>query len=131
MEGFITDNRGWCEVDEEGNKSIKIESDSAEAGTQYQCVLIKRDDNYMKRLLTGQLELTAQVCQNLSKNKKDYNSKLSEQNINIEDFVHLLNTLGRFTGMLINSSSWRDQELHDYDKIELRTRLEKLLYHLK
>jgi len=131
MEGFLTDNRGWCEADEEGNKSITIESYSAEVGVQYQCVLIKRDDNYIKRLVTGSLQLQSEICQNLSKNKKDYDSILSEQGINIEDFVHLLNSLGRFTGMLINSSSWRDQQLHDYDKMELTERLNKLLTHLK
>lgn len=131
MEGFITDVRGWCKADEDGNKSIELLTDVADVNTQYQCILIKRDDIYMKRLTVGLLEITSTICQNLSKNKKEYDSKLSEQGINIEDFVHLLNSLGRFTGMLINSSSWRDQELHDYDKMELRSRLEKLMYHLK
>lgn len=106
-------------------------ADVFKEGKEYQLLVLERGDGYMKRLAECALSIEALVFQGpLSKNRPNYNSPLTQDGLNIE-IVHLLNSLGRFTGMLVNSSSWRDQELHDYDKMELRSRLEKLMQHLK
>jgi|GEM_PF-4900800 hypothetical protein len=130
-EKFITDVRGWCTIDEEGNKSVTLETDQLEAGQHYQCVCIKRDGKYIKRLMEGSLHLLTDVTNDaISNNKKDYDSQLNQDGINL-DFVHMLKSLGRFTGYFINSTSWDKQQLEDYDKMELTKRLEKVLFLLK
>lgn len=130
-EKFITDIRGYCEVDVEGNKRMVIETDKLDANQSYQVVCIKRDNAYIKRLTEGTLHLLADITNEaLSNTKKEYDSPLNEQNINLE-FVHMLKTLGRFTGYFINSTSWDKQQLEDFDKMELITRLERTIAHLR
>lgn len=40
--------------------------------------------------------------------------------------VLILKALGRFTGYLIGCSSWRDNEIHDWDSLEFRKRLDQI-----
>jgi len=73
--------------------------------------------------------LTELTTQNISLTKKSYDSKLTEQDLNI-DIVYFLKTFGTMTGYFINSTSWREQELKDFDREELKNRLQRLISQL-
>ena len=92
--------------------------------------LILNQKSNRKAWLEG---ITAQFVelstQRLSHSKKEYGSNLTEQDIDL-NISYFVKSLGMMLGYFINSSSWADQELKDYDRAELKNRLQKLIMHL-
>lgn len=73
--------------------------------------------------------LTELTTQRLSLSKKSYDSTLTEQGIDL-DIAHFVKQLGMTCGYFINSTSWREQELKDFDRMELKNRLQRLINQL-
>jgi hypothetical protein len=124
--------RGYIEKDKDGKYSFEFSGDEPlkEVG-MYQILPIIHGFEYKKRLVESSLNLSSLCFQNsLSKNRPDYNSQITSDGLNIE-MVHLLNEIGRFCGYLVNSTSWQDQKLKDFDKFELKDRLQKIIKTIK
>lgn len=126
-------------VEKDGEVYFKLETsplDFISDEHEYGVLIIQRgrktQDTYAKRVFEGSVNFLVEATTQslLSKNKKDYKDNLNEQGINIE-FVHMLNRLGMFAGYFINSTSWETQQLQDFDKDELKKRLETVLRYFK
>lgn len=120
----------------DGETMLSIETlplDFLNENDDYGLLFIKRGrEGYANRVLEGAVNFLVEATTQrlLSMNKKGIDNHLNEQGINLE-FVHMLHSFGMFAGYFINSTSWEDQKLHDFDKAELRNRLQKVMHYFK
>lgn len=119
----------------EDKKLIDVSLDVTNGGDEFddgysQQALILNQYGGRKPWLEGVFTLLVELStQRLSLSKKSYESKLTEQDINI-DIAHFVKSLGMTMGYFINSTSWREQELKDFDRQELKNRLQRLISQL-
>lgn len=90
----------------------------------YNVLCISHNSKYKDRL-DASMNLLVDMVGSLSNNKKSYESELNEQGINLE-FVPVLKQLSNLLGYFINSTSWHEQNLQDFDIREFKTRLDQL-----
>ena len=109
---------------------ITFEHSKLEPSTTYHAMAFKIPSRYgeshQKRLIEAFYSYESQIIQRTSVNKESYNSKLSTDGINM-DFVFMLRELANFTGYFINTTSWKDQQMHEFDRQELKSRLQKVI----
>lgn len=99
----------------------------------YKGLCVPTDATY-KELLEATMDFFSSTVSGsgggLSRNEKEYNSPLNEQDINLK-FVNFLQNFGSAMQYFLNSTSWREQELQDFDRFELISRFEKAIRELR
>ena len=132
--GYVRTYESAKAIDDSETCRFTFDSDQLVKGEYYNVFLFneKHGSNRPKRLVEASINLFVEATTQslLSKSKKDYNSNLSENEIDL-NFVHALREAGMLLGYLINSTSWSDQKLHDFDKFELINRVDKIKNHLR
>lgn len=96
----------------------------------YTVLLLPADDNGMKRKLEGFMELLTIMGHALSNHKPEYGSPITDNKMHIQ-IAHTMKGVANFLGYLLNSTSWKDQEIKDFDRDELIDRLSKIQEILK
>lgn len=130
---FITNTESTVQKYEDADKGVCLVVDSPKLTKEnsYRSLLMENypTSSYNKRLIEGSIDLFVVAANGLRKNKK-FDSELTEQDVNI-NFVHTLQSLSNLMGYFLNSTSWKDQELKDFDKQEIVNRLEKVALFLR
>lgn len=126
MSKFIID-KGY--ISEDDDKLTLYSPHKVEENKTYLILLLDGDSNQYE-ILTALLNTAAEVANHLDINKKEYNSNINKEGVNLK-MVEMLRTLGNFIGYLSGCNSWDNKELRDYDKLELSDRLEKLKRYFK
>ena len=94
-----------------------------EVGKVFNVLLLDNSSKMRDRTETI-ASLLAEIMQLTTLNKAgSKGDKLTVEGIQIEQ-AQMLRMLGRFLGYFFGSTSWRENELQDYDKYELLNRLE-------
>jgi len=105
--------------------SLQMNRSVPYCGRGYTVLLLPADDNGMKRKLEGFMELMTIMGHALSNNKPEYGSPMTENKLHIQ-LAHVMKGVANFLGYLENSTSWKDQEIKEYDRQELIDRLSKI-----
>lgn len=105
---------------------ITLEHSKIKSGTYYKALLFDGSgEDYTKEVAEAAVNLFVEITQSLTNNKDFKTTELNSQGINLK-FVGMLKSLGMFIGYFVNSTSWNDQKLHDFDIQELINRLERV-----
>jgi hypothetical protein len=81
---------------------------------------------YQKELVSCCVNLLKQCADCLSYNKGGWDSTLSTEGVDI-DLTGIIRELSGILQYIVNSSSWRDEVFHNFDKLELSIRLKGLV----
>ena len=82
------------------------------------------DKTYFKGLIECIINLLVPAMNNISK-LEGPEGRQEDDNLPI-DYVMLLHTMAQISGYIINSTSWKDGKLHDFDKFEVAQKLSRL-----
>lgn len=115
------DNKGELEALHVSGNSPKINWEKA-----YYTMLFLEGSPSRKKYLEAAFNVVTELCtQSLNLDNKDQTG-LSEQGINL-NIAYFLKTFGMFAGYFINSTSWEEQTMHEFDRAEFKSRLYKLI----
>jgi hypothetical protein len=115
---FIED-RGYTDSDME----IKLTRNFEKVNEHFGILLISKDEPlYQKRLVEAILNLNASVLQgSISKESSQLHA----------DHMWAIKLIGSFCGYYIGCTSWEVNKIKDFDKLELTTRLKKIIDHIE
>lgn len=129
MKKFIQDSL-YVEKDEHGEvtKTVLYYPENLEANTTYSVLLFSPSniEERKKESLQCSIKLTASICERISVNAKEYGGTANEDNISLEA-AYFLKDLSRFLGYMNNCQSFYSEKIEDFDKEELKKRLQKLI----
>lgn len=115
-----------CEI------KVKDLPSTFEPSSTYRTLFLKLEDhdNFRKEFVECLANGFKDLVIGLSNDKPTRDSKVTNDGIGIQ-IKDALKQLGNFMGYFVNSSSWHEQELKNYDKYELINRLQKVIVALK
>lgn len=115
---FIED---YCYTTEDGGVELTRYFDTK--GQKYGVLLLSKEEPlYLKRLAESILNLCGSVLQD--------SIRESESGLH-PDHIITMRLLGRFCGYYVGSTSWEDNKIKDFDKLELTSRLHRLIQHIE
>ena len=86
--------------------------------------------SYHKGLIECTINILKDIMNKVSRTEPEDRKDYELDNLPME-YVHLLIDMADLTCHMINSTSWREGELQNFDRFELKSRVDKLGYWLK
>lgn len=89
----------------------------------YRILILGGEDQGLKRTLEGLIEALVTVGQTMSLSKREYESPMTQNDLHV-GFAYTMRALSSFLGYMLNSTSWQQQEIKDFDRDEFAKRLQ-------